>query len=97
MALLYFFFYNLPDAWQVGLNPAITYDNKAPSGNQWNVPVGLLVTKTTKVGKLHVKFQLGAEYSVVSQDTFGKRFLLKLAVIPVIPSLIKKPIFGGAS
>ena len=42
-----------------------------------------------------VKFQLGAEYSVVSQDDFGKRFLLKLNVIPVIGSLVKNPIFGG--
>jgi hypothetical protein len=30
---------------------------------------------------------------VVSEDTFGKRALIKLNVIPVIESLIKKPIF----
>jgi hypothetical protein len=40
-----------------------------------------------------VKFQLGAEYSVVSQDDFGKRFMLKLNIIPVIAPLIKKPLF----
>jgi hypothetical protein len=37
----------------------------------------------------------GFEYSVVSQDDFGQRFMIKLNVIPVIPSLIKNPIFGG--
>ena len=42
-----------------------------------------------------VKFQLGAEYSVVSQDDFRKRFLLKLNIIPVISSLVKGSIFGG--
>jgi hypothetical protein len=95
MNLLYFAYLNLPDAWQVGMNPAITYDHKASRGNKWNVPIGLLATKTTKVGGLPVKFQLGVEYSVISQDDFGKRFLLKLNVIPVIQGLIKNPLLGG--
>jgi hypothetical protein len=95
MNLLYFAFLNLPNAWQVGMNPAITYDHKAGRGNKWNIPVGLVVAKTTKVGKMPVKFQLGVEYSVVSQDDFGKRAVIKLNIIPVIGSLVKGPIFGG--
>jgi hypothetical protein len=95
MQLLYFGFYNLPDAWQIGFNPTINYDNKATSGNKWNVPIGLVVAKTTKVAGKPVKFQFGFEYSVVSQDDFGTRFQIKLNVIPVIQSLIKNPIFGG--
>jgi hypothetical protein len=93
--LLYFAFYNLPDAWQIGTNPTITYDDKAGSGDKWNVPLGLTVAKTTRVGRLPVKLQLGIEYSVVSQDAFGQRAQLKLNVIPVIPSLVGSPIFGG--
>ncbi len=96
MSLLYFAFLNLPDAWQVGFNPSITYDYQADSGNRWNVPIGLLVTKTTKFGKMPVKFQVGAEYSVVSQDDYGKRALLKLNIIPVIPSLVQSPLLGGS-
>jgi len=95
MVLLYSFFYNLPDAWQVGFNPTITFDHRASSGNKWNVPVGLDVAKTTAIGGHPVKFQFGFEYSVVSQDDFGQRFQLKLNIIPVIPSLIKNPLFGG--
>ena len=95
MQLLYFGFYNLPDAWQIGFNPNITYDNKATRGNKWNVPIGLVVAKTTRVAGKPVKFQFGLEYSVVSQDDFGTRFQLKLNIIPVIQSLVKKPIFGG--
>ena len=97
MNLLYFAFLNLQDAWQVGFNPVITYDNKATKGNKWNVPVGLVVTKMTAIAKKPVKFQLGVEYSVVSQNDFGKRFMIKLNVIPVIQGLIKNPIFGGGS
>jgi hypothetical protein len=95
MNLLYFGFYNLPDAWQIGFNPTVAYDNKATKGNKWNVPIGLVVSKTTKVAGKPVKFQFGFEYSVVAQDDFGTRFQVKLNVIPVIASLIKNPIFGG--
>lgn len=93
MNMLYFFFWNLPDAWQIGFNPAITYDHKASRGNKWNVPVGMGFAKTTRVAGKPVKFQFGVEYSVVSQDDFGKRALIKLNIIPVIPSLLKEPLF----
>jgi hypothetical protein len=96
MSMLYFAFLNLPNAWQIGMNPSISYDNKASRGNKWNVPIGLVVAKTIAIAKNPVKFQFGFEYSVVSQDDFGQRFLLKLNVIPVIHSLISSPIFGGS-
>jgi hypothetical protein len=64
-------------------------------GNQWNVPIGLPVAKTTRIGGLPVKFQLGVEYSAVRQDLFGQRAQLKLNVIPVIPGLIRRPLLGG--
>jgi hypothetical protein len=95
MNLLYFLFFNLPDAWQIGMNPTISYDYRAGSGNRWNVPVGLVVAKTLRVGPVPIKFQLGVEYSVVSQDDFGQRAQVKLNMIPVIPSLVRKPILGG--
>jgi hypothetical protein len=95
MSLLYFAYLNLQDAWQVGFNPSISYDNKASRGNKWNVPIGLVVAKTVAIAKKPVKFQFGFEYSVVSQDDFGQRFMVKLNVIPVIQSLIDDPIFGG--
>ena len=93
--LLYFLFINLPNAWQIGFDPTITYDAKASDGNKWNVPVGLSVAKTTHVGKMPVKFQFGVEYSVVSQKTYGQNVQFKLNIIPVIPSLIGEPLFGG--
>ena len=97
MNLLYFAFLNLPNAWQVGFNPAITYDHKASRGNKWNVPIGAVVAKTTKIGKMPFKIQVGVEYSVVSQDDFGKRALFKVNLIPVIGALVHSPIFGGGS
>ena len=95
MNLLYLMSINLPDAWQFGFSPTITYDHRASSGNEWNVPVGLLVSKTTLVGKLPVKFSFGVEYSVVSQDAYGEQAKLVFEVIPVIPNLIRRSILGG--
>ncbi len=97
MNLLYFFAYNLPNAWQIAFDPTITYDHRATDGNKWNVPVGLSVAKTALFGKMPVKLSLGAEYSVVSQDTYGDRGRLVLEVIPVIPALIHRPILGGGN
>lgn len=95
LGLLYFFVYNLPHAWQVGFNPTISYDHRASSRNKWNVPVGLFVAKTIRIGKAPVKFQLGIEYSVISQDEFGQRGQVKLNIIPVMPSLVQEPLLGG--
>jgi hypothetical protein len=95
MNLLYFMYYNLPHAWQIGFSPTVTYDRRASFGNRWNVPIGVGVSKTTRMGGLISKFELGFEYSVVSEDGFGQRGMVKLNVIPVIPSLIRKPLFAG--
>ena len=78
----------------MGFNPTITYNDKANSSdNKWNVPVGLGVAKTMKFGKMPVKFQFSVEKSVVRQDTFGKDWNVRLNVIPVIPALVKNPLF----
>jgi hypothetical protein len=92
-SILPFFYYNLPDAWQIGFSPTISYNDKATSGNKWNVPFGPTVAKMLKVGKLPVKFQLGVEYSVKRQDDFGPEWAIKLNIIPVIMSLQKNPFF----
>lgn len=95
LSFLYSLVFNLPQAWQIGLNPTITYDDNATSGNKWNVPIGFFGGKTIKVGKTPVNIRAGLEYSVVSQDTFGKRAIFRFQITPVVPSLIQKPIFGG--
>jgi hypothetical protein len=95
LSLLYNFTWELGHAWQVGMNPTISYNNKAASGNKWDVPVGIFAAKTIKIGRLPMKIQFGGEYSVVSPDLFGKRFAFRLVLTPVIPGLVKNPIFGG--
>lgn len=59
------------------------------------MPVGVTVSKATRTGGIISKFEIGFEYSVVSEDDFGQRALVRFSVIPVIPSLIRKPLLGG--
>lgn len=93
-SMLYFLIFNLPDAWQIGMNPTITYNDQVSSGNKWNVPVGLFGGKTIKFGNTPVNIKAGLEYSVVSPDDFGQRAQFRIQITPVISSLIKNPIFG---
>jgi hypothetical protein len=95
LSLLYAFTYNLANTWQVGFDPTISYNSNASSGNQWDVPFGPFVSKMVKMGGVPVKIQFNAEYSVVSPDEFGKRFEFRFVITPVIPGLVKNPIFGG--
>jgi len=95
LSLLYALTFNLPNAWQVGLNPTMSYNRKATRGNKWNVPVGVFGAKTIKIGRVPVNIKLGLEYSVVSPDDFGKVAQFRVQVTPVIPGLVKSPIFGG--
>jgi hypothetical protein len=96
-SLLYMFNYNLANAWQIGTNPTITYNNQASGGNKWNVPVGGYVGKTIKVGNTPLNLKFGLEHSVVSEDDFGKRTVFRIQITPVIKGLISSPIFGGAA
>ena len=92
-SILYSAWWNLQNAWQVGFNPTITYNGKSASDDEWNVPVGFGVAKTVMMGKMPVKFQFSVEKSVVRQEDFGADWKIRFNVIPVIPSLQKKPFF----
>jgi hypothetical protein len=95
MSMLYALIFNLPGAWQIGTNPTISYNHRAGRGNKWSIPVGVWGAKTVLVGRLPVNIRLGLEYSVVSPDDFGQRAQFKIQIQPVIPGLVRKPIFGG--
>lgn len=94
LTLQYAFTWNLPGAWQIGINNTTSYDHRASSGNRWNVPIGPTVARTMRFGRMPVKFQLSGEYSVVSQDDFGQRAQIKLSITPVIPGLVQEPLLG---
>ena len=89
----YFIWRLLPDQWQIGMAPNITIDWKADDDNKLTLPVGLGVGKLFKIGGLPVKFILEAHYAVIHPDDFGQGWNIRFTVTPVLPALIKDPIF----
>ena len=75
------------------MSPNILYDRKADGGDAWTVPIGLAVGKTTKVGRLPMKFQLEFQAMVIHPDDFGERWKIRFSMTPVIPALIKRTLF----
>jgi hypothetical protein len=94
-SMLYGVYYNFPGSghWQVGMDPTISYNDKAKSGSKWNVPIGITVGKMVKLGKMPVKLTAGFDYSLAYEDDYGERWKFKFQITPVIPALIKKALF----
>ena len=91
----YFLFRMLPDQWQVGMAPTMTVDWEADEGNEVTFPIGLGVGKLVKLGKLPVKLTFEVDYAVVHPDDIGQRWNLRLQIIPVLPSLVKRELLTG--
>ena len=81
--------YSLPDAWSIGMGPTVSIDWEADSDNRLTVPVGLGLTKTTRWGKVPIKFRIEGHYSVVRPDDYGSEWVLRLQMTPVIPSPLR--------
>jgi hypothetical protein len=84
-----------PGGWQVGMAPNFTVDWKADHDNAVTFPVGLGVGKLLHLGKLPVKVVAEAQYAVVHPEDIGQRWNLRLVLTPVLPALVKHPLFGG--
>ena len=82
----YFFTYNLPDAWQIQMQPTWSYDHQAEkSSDKLTFPVGIGASKVIILGKTPVKFSLQYWDYIASPDTFGKDKQIRLAISPVVP------------
>ena len=81
-----------PDGWSVGYSGNILADWKASSGNKWTVPIGVAVGKVVKLGRLPIKISLAGQYMVIHPDG-GQEWNIQLQLTPVIPKLIKEPLF----
>jgi hypothetical protein len=90
------YWYKLTDdgAWSIGGFPMINVNWKADSGDKLTLPIELGISRTLFLGKMPVRIVAAANYSVVRPDDYGQRYGFKLAVVPVIPRLVKEPIFA---
>jgi hypothetical protein len=94
MNLQYFLYRMLPDAWQVGFSPNVLVNWRADGRNQVTLPLGLGVGKTFQLGPMPpIQMSLEFQWMAWHPDDFGQRFNLRFVFKPVIPALVKKPIF----
>jgi hypothetical protein len=85
----------LPGAWQIQMTPNILIDWRAKAGNQVTFPIGIGIGKTFRInpGLPPISTALEFQYVPVHPDEFGQRFNIRFVFKPVLPNLVKKPIF----
>jgi hypothetical protein len=77
--------------WKVASEPIMNYDWQA---KQWTVPLNLLVSRTIKIGKTPVNFEVEVNYYVDQPDAFGPEWMVALNITPVVPNFINSWIRG---
>jgi len=89
----YFLARMLPGAWQISMSPNILINWRADGRNQVTFPLGFGVGRTFRLGGVPIQSALEFQWMPVYPDDFGQRFNIRFSFKPVLPSLIKKPIF----
>jgi hypothetical protein len=83
----------LPGGWQVGFAPNILINWRADGRNQVTFPLVLRGGKTFKLGGVPVQLTLEFHWMPLYPEDFGQIYNIRFVFKPVLPSLIKKPIF----
>ena len=78
--------------WKVASEPIMSYDWK---GEEWTIPLNLQVSKTVKLGKTPVNFEVELNYYVEQPDAFGPEWMVALNITPVVPNFINSWIRGN--
>ena len=55
--------------------------------------MGVAVGKVLKLGRLPIKVQLAGQYMPIRPDNGGQEWNIQFQLTPVIPKLIKEPVF----
>lgn len=86
------------DGWSFGTSPTLKVDWRAAAGQQVTFPLGPTLGKVVDFpGGLPVKFELEGLYVPVRPDPNGEQFVIQITITPVIPPLLRGPLFGRRS
>jgi hypothetical protein len=77
--------------WKIASEPIMSYDWR---GDEWTVPLNLLVSRTVNVGSTPVNFEFELNYYVDQADAFGPQWMIALNITPVVPNIINRWIRG---
>lgn len=82
-----------PHGWSVGYSGNILANWEAEPGQVWTVPLGLGVGKVVRAGRVPVKISLAGQWMAAHPDEFGQKWNLQFSFTPIIPKLVKNPLF----
>ena len=80
----FLYFKQMGNGWQLGDNPTWTVKWKAGSGEKYNMPLGLGVFKTTRIGSRSWRFGITPRYFLKSSKSWGNKWELSLTITPVM-------------
>ncbi len=75
--------------WQIGMAPNIRVNWFADAGNKYTVPIGIGVNQMVKFGKVPARVAFEVQWFPVRPDALAPNWTFRVAVIPVIPNLVK--------
>jgi hypothetical protein len=79
-----FYYLQLGHGWQIGDNPTWTFKSNADSGEQYDIPVGLGIFKTTYIFGTPWRFGITPRYNLKSYDSWGNNWGISFTITPVI-------------
>ncbi len=74
----------LGGGWTTGTAGTLKYDWE---GEQWTVPLNLVLSKTVKLGKIPWRFGLEANYYIERSDLLGPQWMIGFNVSRVVPNI----------
>jgi len=85
--------YFFGEGWGIGYSGNILANWEADSGNMWTVPIGVVLSKVVKLGRLPVRVALAGQYMPIHPDQYGQQWNIQVVIAPVIPKLIQRTLF----
>jgi hypothetical protein len=77
--------------WKIATEPIMSYDW---NNDDWTIPLQILVSRTVKIGKTPVNFEIEMDYYVDQPNAFGPEAMIALNITPVVPNIINSWIRG---
>lgn len=82
----YFYAVSLGQGWQIAADHSASYDYEASNNQQWTIPVGIGIHKTTTLGQRPFKWGIELYHYVETPDAFAPDWQIRFNLIPVIRS-----------
>ncbi len=80
----YVYAYGLGGGWQISAAPIVTFNRNAADNNQWSIPIGAGVSKTSIVGTTPLKVAIQVWKYVKRPEAFGSDWTVRFSISPVI-------------